>query len=133
MTNGTCVDPLTFTIADAAGKQTTALLENLPGTEDRPIIPVPDLSVQPNNVSVTGCAEPTKFQFVVVGGTPPYGISTSSLASSVADPQSVRTSGGVFTIQPYNDLAGPFIGSTTVVVIDSSVPQKNVTAIINCN
>ena len=31
VTNGTCVNPLTFTIADAAGKQTTALLENLPG------------------------------------------------------------------------------------------------------
>ncbi len=28
VTNGSCVDPLTFTIADAAGKQTTALLEN---------------------------------------------------------------------------------------------------------
>ena len=36
ITNGTCVDPLTFTIVDAAGKQTTATLENLPGTEDRP-------------------------------------------------------------------------------------------------
>ena len=36
VTNGTCVNPLTFTVVDAAGKQTTALLENLPGTEDRP-------------------------------------------------------------------------------------------------
>ena len=132
-TAGICVNPLTFTIVDAAGKQTTALLENLPGTEDPPTIAVPDLLIQPNNVAFTGCNASTKFQFVIVGGTPPYGVSTSSLGSNVLNPQTVGSSGGVFTVQPYNGLAGPFLGSTTVVVIDSSLSQKTVSAIINCN
>ena len=35
ITNGACVDPLTFTIVDAAGKQTTASLKNIAGL-DRP-------------------------------------------------------------------------------------------------
>jgi hypothetical protein len=133
VTNGSCVNPLTFTIADAAGKQTTALLENLPGTEDRPTIPVPDLLVQPNNVAVTGCTPASKFQFVVVGGTPPYSVSTSSTSSRV-QPQPVGSSGGTFTVEPYNGLAtGTYVGSTTVVVVDASLPQKTVSAIINCN
>jgi hypothetical protein len=135
VTNGTCVNPLTFTIADAAGKQTTALLENLPGTEERPTIPVPDLAVQPNNAPFTGCTASTAFQFVIVGGTPPYGVSTSSLstAQDVVDPQTVRSSGGTFQVKPYSGLPGPFLGSTTVVVVDSSLPQKTVSAIITCN
>jgi hypothetical protein len=133
VTNGSCVNPLTFTIVDAAGKQTTALLENLPGTEDPPTIAVPDLSVQPNNVAFTGCSAGTKFQFVVVGGTPPYSASSSSLAANAIDPQTIRSSGGVFTVQPYKGLTGPFLGSTTVVVVDSSQTQKTASAIINCN
>ena len=32
ITNGTCVNPLTFTIVDATGRQTTATLVNLEGT-----------------------------------------------------------------------------------------------------
>jgi hypothetical protein len=36
ITNGACVDPLTFSIVDATGRQTTALLHNVEGTEDAP-------------------------------------------------------------------------------------------------
>jgi hypothetical protein len=133
VTGGICVNPLTFTIVDAAGKQTTALLENLPGTEDPPTITVPDLSVQPNNVAFTGCGEGTKFQFVIVGGTPPYSASSSSLAANAVDPRTIGSSGGVFTVQPYKGLAAPFLGSTTVVVVDSSQTQKTASAIITCN
>ncbi len=36
ITNGTCVKPLTFTIVDAIGRQTTATLNNIPGTAAPP-------------------------------------------------------------------------------------------------
>jgi hypothetical protein len=127
VTNGTCVNPLTFTVVDAAGKQTTALLENLPGTEDRPTTPVADLAIQPNNVAVTGCVASRVFQFVITGGTPSYGISTSTQGALVS-PSSVARSGGTVQI---SGLSG--LGSTTVVVVDQSKPQKTASAIINCN
>ncbi|MBK6601434.1 MAG: hypothetical protein IPG28_07725 [Betaproteobacteria bacterium] len=133
ITNGACVDPLTFIIADAAGKQTTALLENLPGEDDRPVVPVADLSVQPSTVTTTGCTNSSKFQFVVVGGTAPYGVSTTNPAATV-EPQPVRSSGGTFSVEPYKSLgAGTQVGSTTIVVLDSSLPQKSFNAVINCN
>ena len=127
VTNGACVNPLTFTVVDAAGKQTTALLENLPGTEDRPTTPVADLAIQPNNVTVTGCMASRVFQFVITGGTPRYGISTSTPGALVS-PSSVSSSGGTVQI---SGLSG--LGSTTVVVVDQSKPQKTASAIINCN
>ena len=37
ITNGTCVDPLVFTIVDAAGKQVTATLKNVPGSTAPPV------------------------------------------------------------------------------------------------
>jgi hypothetical protein len=36
ITNGSCVDPLTFSILDATGRQTTATLHNVEGTEGSP-------------------------------------------------------------------------------------------------
>jgi hypothetical protein len=127
VTNGTCVNPLTFTIVDAAGKQTTALLENLPGTEERPTTPVSDLAIQPNNVAVTGCTPSRTFQFVITGGTPRYGISTSTPGVQPSPP-TVSSSGGTFLVSGLNG-----VGSTTVVVVDQSKPQKTASAIINCN
>lgn len=127
VTNGTCVNPLTFTILDAAGKQTTALLENLPGEEERPVIPVADLAIQPNNVAATGCVATQAFQFVITGGTAPYSVSTSTPGATVT-PQPVPASGNTVRV---SGLSVP--GSTTVVVVDSSLPQKTTSAIINCN
>jgi hypothetical protein len=121
VTNGACVNPLTFTVVDAAGKQTTALLENLPGTEDRPVTPVPDLAIQPNNV--TACTQ----QFVIVGGTAPYGVSTSAAGATVT-PQPVAATGDTVVVK-----LPAASGATTVVVVDSSRPQKTVSAIMNCS
>ena len=50
ITNGGCVDPLTFTIVDATGRQTTASLRNVEGTEDRPVIVAPALAIAPTEV-----------------------------------------------------------------------------------
>src|SRR6266567_7014340 len=41
ITNGSCVNPLVFTIVDAIGLQTTATLENVPGTGAPPTAPGP--------------------------------------------------------------------------------------------
>lgn len=121
VTNGTCVNPLTFTVVDAAGKQTTALLENLPGAEDRPTTPVADLAILPNNVAV--CTQ----QFIIVGGTAPYSVSTSKAGSNVT-PQPVARSGDTVTVT-----LPAASGSTTVAVVDSGRPQLTVTAIMNCS
>ncbi len=88
----------------------------------------------PNNAPFTGCTESKTFPFVIVGGTAPYSVSStsSSVAPNVINPQTVRSPGDVFTVQPYKGLLAPYVGSTTVVVIDSSLPQKTVSAIINC-
>ncbi|HZP86374.1 MAG TPA: hypothetical protein VFB54_06110, partial [Burkholderiales bacterium] len=40
ITNGSCVQPLTFSILDATGRQTTATLNNIQGTTARPTPPV---------------------------------------------------------------------------------------------
>ena len=103
------------------------------GEDDRPVVPVADLSVQPSTVTTTGCTNSSKFQFVVVGGTAPYGVSTTNPAATV-EPQPVRSSGGTFSVEPYKSLgAGTQVGSTTIVVLDSSLPQKSFNAVINCN
>jgi hypothetical protein len=133
VTNGTCVNPATFTIADSAGKQTTATLVNIPGTADRPTIPVADLAIQPTAITQSGCSQASKFQFVAIGGTAPYSVSTSSPSSRIA-PQPVAKSGNTFTVEPYySPVPSSFVGTTTVVLLDSSSPQKSVVATITCN
>ncbi len=73
-------NPLTFTILDAAGKQTTARLTNKPGSEKRPETPAPtpppELSISPTTINQVSCTGKT-FQFTVVGGTPPYNVVSS--------------------------------------------------------
>ena len=61
VTNGTCVNPQTFSILDATGRQTTAQLFNLPGTASAAAStpPPPDLSVVPGVVCTSTAARPT--------------------------------------------------------------------------
>jgi len=78
ITNGTCVNPLVFSILDTAGKQTTATLENLPGTAAPPTPPPPappSLAVTPGTQGnqTTTCTGKT-YQVLVSGGTPSYNI-----------------------------------------------------------
>ena len=75
ITNGSCVDPLTFSILDATGRQTTATLHNVEGTEDAP---GGDAGGRWRSLlrsyTDTACTGKT-FAFVIFGGTPPYNVS----------------------------------------------------------
>jgi len=61
ITNGTCVSPLVFSIVDATGRQTTATLNNNPGTEEPPA-PAP-IAISPTSVSSAACTGKT-FTFI---------------------------------------------------------------------
>jgi len=124
VTNGTCVNPLTFTITDSAGKQTTATLNNVPGTQQPPgpVVP-PPLNVSPGSLTVTGCAGKT-FTFVVTGGTPPYNITTN--------PTYVVSPGGninTFVVGPVTQTNG----TLAVTALDSGSPALTATATVTCN
>src|SRR5208282_5293750 len=80
VTNGTCVNPLTFTIRDATGLQTTATLLNLVGT----VAPL----TAPGYVSISGMiitppGPPTTYTFLVGDASKPaQTIPFSSVCSS---------------------------------------------------
>jgi hypothetical protein len=121
ITNGSCVNPLTFSIVDATGRQTTAELKNVEGTEDAPAPAA--LALSPTTVTdPAGCNGKT-YTFIVSGGTPSYG-AVSSPTGTVPTPvgNQVKVSG-----LP----AGP--GSYTVTVFDQSSPQKTASATITCS
>ena len=124
-TNGSCVDPLTFSIVDATGRQTTALLHNVLGTTAPPA-PTP-----PATLAITPTAQPPQtvctgrtFTFIASGGTPPY--------SAVVTP----TPPGTAAVTSNNiSVSGLLTGSgvISVTVFDQSKPQMNATATITCN
>jgi hypothetical protein len=125
VTNGECVNPLTFSIVDATGRQTTATLNNLEGTEEVPgPVPPPALQVSPPTYPNSVCTGQT-FKFTVFGGTPPYNVSATK---GVVNPASVTTSGGTTLVSGLVNGSG----ITSVLFLDSSVPQLNVTATITC-
>jgi len=109
ITNGTCVNPLTFTIVDTAGKQTTATLINELGTAP-PVTPPTALVVTPPTGPTYACIDAGGAHSIgpiaVSGGTPPY---NSSILGTVpvlpagdsvsAVPAIVAASGGTFAVQ----------------------------------
>jgi len=126
-TNGTCVNPLQFTISDSAGKQTTAQLQNVPGTTPPAVAPQPAaLVVAPASVTNDACSGKT-FNFVVSGGTPPYNI-VPAVSGVTASPQVLNGPGAVA-------ISGATTGSgtTTVTVLDSGSPKQSFTATVTCN
>ena len=117
ITNGACVDPLTFSIVDATGRQTTALLRNVEGTVDAPIAtPPPALAISPASSTQPVCSS-SYFAFAVSGGTPPY-----SVTAGGGDNHEVAPTGGGAGIYTVGPLSGPSV--TTVLVLDQSSPQK---------
>ncbi len=124
VTNGSCVDPLTFSILDATGRQTTATLINVEGTVDVPVVPPTALAVSRTKIENPACTGNT-FTLVVFGGTPPYNVRPDG---GTASPQTIATDGGSTNISGL--LTGS--GDTVVVFLDSSTPQKSVTATITC-
>ena len=127
ITNGSCVDPLTFSILDFTGRQTTATLSNVEGTTDRTTTPPPALGVSPASyLPDTACTGKT-FPFTVFGGTPPYNVSASK---GIVSPQILTKAGA-----PPATVSGLLTGSgvTSVLFLDSSLPQKSATATITCD
>ena len=128
ITNGSCVDPLVFSILDATGRQTTTKLTNVEGTTEVTVVPPPALAVAPATVddsACTGKSIPPSPGFVVYGGTPPYNVRPSS---GIPSPSTITANGG--SAQVSGLLTGS--GKTSVVFLDSSTPQKSVTATIDC-
>ena len=128
VTNGTCVNPLTFTIVDATGRQTTATLINAPGTT---VIPPPTpptaLKVTPASQAALLCSMAAKdFVVVVTGGTPSYSafISPSTGAAAVMSAPGDPLNSFRFTVSA----AGTF----TVTGVDSGSPQQSAPATITC-
>jgi len=128
VTNGSCVAPLTFTILDATGRQTTATLTNEPGTVEVPEVPVvapTALAVAPIAITSGSCTGNT-FTLVVYGGTPPYNVKPTG---GTATPQTIPANGGSTKISGLVNGSG----DTIAVILDSSSPQKSVTAKITCS
>lgn len=131
-TNGFCVNPLTFSIVDAAGKITTATLVNQPGTEDPPAPPTPTppsaLLVTPTSLvrgpGAGSCTGQT-FLFVVTGGTRNYNVSSSTPPAAVS--QQPNGSGQTL-VNGMVDGGGVY----TFVVVDSGNPQQTRTFTVNC-
>jgi hypothetical protein len=120
ITNGTCVNPLTFTIVDATGRQTTATLINQPGTTTpTPPTPPAALAIVPSTQSAAGC--PKTFTVAVSGGTQPYNVFATPSA-----PVTPGSSANIFNITP------PAAGTYSVGAVDSSSPQKTASATITC-
>ena len=134
VTNGTCVNPLVFTIVDAIGRQTTATLINAPGTQViPPPAPAPALVITPAAAKPPICVNGTNVGFVITGGTPPYNVAvapagTTPNTASIA-PQVISTNGGGTTVTLNTPGAG---FSAAVSAVDSSSPQKSVSATITC-
>jgi hypothetical protein len=127
-TNGTCTNPLLFTISDAAGKQVTASLNDVVGTLPPPgPTPPPALVLSPLTQNSTRCTGAT-FNLVISGGTPPYNITASPSPPAVAAPM-VLTGPGAVAITGLTNASGTY----TVTALDSSFPSQSQTATITCN
>lgn len=121
-TNGACVDPLTFSIVDATGRQTTAELHNVPGTTARPVIVAPALAITPASVPATPCTAKT-FTFIASGGTPSYGAVVTP-----TPPGTALVAGNKITVSGLTAA-----GTYSVTVFDQSSPQKTASATITCS
>jgi hypothetical protein len=128
ITNGTCVNPLIFTIVDATGRDIKAQLINQPGTAAPPPPPGAPIVVTPPSYSVSGAGSCTgkTFSFVITGGTTPFSVASPG---GVVTPNPVTTSPGSFTVSGFTDGSG----AHTIFIGDASKPQLSVTVSVTCN
>jgi len=125
ITNGTCVNPLTFTIVDATGRQVTAQLINQPGTTAPPAPPTPTALTVTSGPLAAGSCSTGSVSFAVTGGTPPYNFSTTP--SATLNPSSGLLSGpGGFTV------SGLTASTTFVTIVDSGATQQSKVLTITC-
>jgi hypothetical protein len=145
ITNGACVNPLTFTIRDSAGLQTTATLNNVLGTTPPPTAPPPALDVNPPNQTIfgpahvpagPGCTGNT-FSELITGGIAPYGVSAQTVNG--VTPMVTNSDGSALPVPApgYVNITGmvtPVSGSLAYnfLVSDSSTPQQTAAFRITC-
>jgi hypothetical protein len=125
VTNGQCVNPLTFSIVDAAGRQTTATLKNLEGTADAPVVPAALVVTSNPATPFTGACDGKNFVFTVDGGTPPYNVSATK---GTVTPQVVPSAGQTTSV--FGLIKGD---KSTISIVDSTKPVKTFTTDIVCN
>ncbi len=127
ITNGACVNPLTFTIVDAIGRQTTATLINTVGTATPPIVTGPVQITPPSATASGACSNATPvFNFTITGGTAPYNVASPD---GTVSPATVPTSPGSFTFKVTNFTPNH---DNVIFVGDTSAPQKTATATVHC-
>ncbi len=129
LTNGTCVDPLTFSILDATGRQTTATLQNLPGTDDRPgPAPIPALILAPGSVTLTAASGTCSgtVSFIVVGGG---GTRFAVVSPTTGTASAINQQTGQFNVT----IPAVPTGSTFTVTAGDAVGSTPATATITCN
>jgi hypothetical protein len=137
-TNGTCVDPLTFSILDSAGKQTTATLINSPaagstggggsGTGQGTLL------VNPTTLgSATTACTGASFTVQISGGVPPYNISQTSPASPLANFPNTLATAGTVTFSNLSGASG-VVTTYTFSVTDAGLfsPPNSATVTITC-
>jgi hypothetical protein len=122
ITNGSCVNPLVFTIRDAIGEQTTATLVNTTGTAAPPTAPPPPLSVTPQFPAGWNCTK--QFTVLITDGTSPYNISANIPGVSFI-PSATLSAPGFVTVDVTTASPAPVSGTVlTFLVADSSSPQQ---------
>jgi len=142
-TNGSCVNPLTFTIVDGAGKITTATLSNVLGTANPPCGPAPlpacappALAVAPANTPDNACTGTKTYSFVITGGTAPFNVVPSGNPPGItASPNPVPTSGSFVQVTvpyPFPPAPQPFVGTIPILIGDAGTPQQVRTVTITC-
>ena len=136
ITNGTCVNPLTFSIRDSIGLQTTATLSNVVGTTAPPTAPPPALDASPSTQTVVACSGKTVSE-QITGGTAPYNVSASTVSGVTPI---VKNSDGTALPLPapgFVKISGmatgaSVFGSYNFIVSDSSTPQQTTSFKIIC-
>lgn len=137
ITNGTCFTNLTFAITDATGRTLTTgmpTITNSPGAQaPTPPAPTPALVITPATQAVTGnCDTSRTYQFAVTGGQSPYSVVIAQPQGWTVTGTPIQSSGSTFTVSGPGPTAPPGFRSQTITVVDSSNPQKTVTASITC-
>jgi hypothetical protein len=129
ITNGTCVDPLTFTILDATGRQVTSTLVNKEGSNDAPAVtPALTATITPNTFS--NCVAGTHFFASISGGTSPYSVTPSGSPPTVP---TITVTGSTADISNLVSPAAPGSRVYNFTATDTSVPPKQATFSITCN
>jgi hypothetical protein len=143
-TNGSCVNPLTFTIVDSAGKTTTATLINVPGTATPPAGGTPTPTVTPLVLAPTGgytrnaafCQGGNTLTFTGNGGTLPYNAQLAPTGATPSNPLPTLPNGNVVsTANAAIDVAFPsaVAGTYLLTLTDSGSPAQVASQPITCN